>query len=240
MPKRTAAGIVTALRPPFRSAHVNNLQDYFSLDYDQERHDFVPKFEGSRFEFLDGGGDKPNVADEITAADLAAVTCLGVDVPEGAMLRMLEGTDARKIRELLKEIPTGVDLHSHSDNPLGSASKAWAVWDIINAPNGMGRTTTSKILARKRPQLIPILDSVVVCALALSDTNAWDDIFQFMTQNYCAVVDELKVIQAAAALTHGDVGRISLLRVFDIIVWQQHRSECTRKSNCPGSSIFSS
>jgi hypothetical protein len=40
-------------------------------------------------------------------------------------------------------------------------SSAWTLWNDIDHRRGMGATKTSKLLAAKRPHLLPAIDDVV-------------------------------------------------------------------------------
>jgi hypothetical protein len=67
-------------------------------------------FTGSRFEQLAGGGDRPEVADRITAEDLVAVQTLSVTVPASVALDILEGHLGARLSGLLQAIPRDIDM----------------------------------------------------------------------------------------------------------------------------------
>jgi hypothetical protein len=82
------------------------------------------------------------------------------------------------IQQLLMAIPRAIPLWEASDDQIGTGSAAWTLWDLLrhradNDLTGTGRVTTSKLLARKRPLLIPIQDSVVTGALGEYQGNFW-------------------------------------------------------------------
>ncbi len=115
-----------------------------------------------------GGGDAPEVANRVTADDLVSVSFLALDIPGEAAFGILE-THAALISDLLAQIPADLDLTDVQDNDfdklLGEDSPALQLWHVLRGRDtgrwGMGETRTSKLLARKRPKLIPIYDSVV-------------------------------------------------------------------------------
>lgn len=123
-------------------------------------------FTGSQFEQIGAELSDENV---FTPADLYSVATLGVNVRARAGIAIL-GEEASEINGLLKQVPNvaiGFLSESEFKECLGLESKAMELWDLLrrNRPGdnrwGLGPTTTSKIMARKRPRLIPIEDSVV-------------------------------------------------------------------------------
>jgi len=213
MARISTSELLKALRT-HRKMHVKNLSEYFTSD-----------FTGSHFESFAGGGDAITVQDRITPEDLLAVTCLGVYFPASATLNLLEGDAANGVAKQLSLIPNNVDLHSMTTNPIAENSAAWKAWDLIDDLDDIGRTLTSKLLARKRPRLLPVLDEVVVCALKLGEKNNWRSIYELLTEDSGRVVSELQIIQRQAARKHVEISRISTLRVLDITVWMEHGSD---------------
>jgi hypothetical protein len=117
--------------------------------------------------------------DQITARDLVAVSMLGVDVPAGTSIWLLnEGTE--RVRELLSRCPA--DQHLWDDDiDLTRDGPLWSLWSLLRTKGwkanvgGMGRTKTSKLLEAKRPHSVPIYDSFVASALFDGEpTNYWD------------------------------------------------------------------
>jgi hypothetical protein len=175
-----------------------------------------PRYTGACFDRLGGGGDAPEVANTITAADLLAVGLLDVPVPGDAVLRFL-GPDAEKITGLLAKVEVSIDLHAGSAD-VGPRSEAADLWDLLRAwrqPDvpGAGVTTTSKLLARKRPRLLPIYDRVVADQLGLRDQrDYWREIQDLLRQD--GVVPFLSDLVREESLDD-----VSVLRAFDVLLW---------------------
>jgi hypothetical protein len=125
----------------------------------------LPPFTGSRFELLDGGGDRADTCNRFTAADILSIEMLSVQLPPLVALDLLEGTLGEEATVFLKQIPTSVSLW---DNDAGELIKdggpADGLWRLLESQGGVGWVTTGKLLARKRPSLIPVYDNVVRCA----------------------------------------------------------------------------
>jgi hypothetical protein len=83
----------------------------------------------------------------------------------------------------------------------------------------MGGTTVSKLMAAKRPHLVPIYDSVVSNALDLSLSDSWSMWQHFMRQDWSALCAK---IRETADEVGGD--HLSDLRVIDIVVWMTETS----------------
>lgn len=191
-------------------AAVEHLRDYCA----PRRDGLGPVFTGSQFEAFEKSASLP---DRIGTADLLAVTMLGVDVPGDASLRILDA-DAQAIHQLLSAIPVDVDFIDATEI-LVRGQAAWDLWTIIDGYDDVGPTITSKILARKRPALIPVQDSVIRKALGyrqgmgdfwagLRTLLGWFDFKAAME----AIRDQAEVER-----------QFSDLRVLDIVVWMDHR-----------------
>jgi hypothetical protein len=168
------------------------------------------RYTGGRFERLDpaDAAAHPNV---ITATDLVAVSTLGVDVPAGASLTILE-THRDTLSTLLAGIPHTL-IQEVDYAVLTKDHPAWDLWDVLRGIHGLGPTKTSKILARKRPTLIPVQDRRVLARLQPGSsywTFLWD---WFQQPRHVAGITQLRD-------EVGGIDDISLLRVLDVTVWR--------------------
>ena len=177
------------------------------------------RFTGGEFDRLGLGhrGIDPN-PDVITATDVAAVSMLGVDIPALTTLDIL-GPKAIDNTRLLSRIPDR-PLHEVELADVQTGSPALDLWHLIrNRDQKMGRTKTSKLLARKRPHLLPIFDSRVQSRLNLPDQDwAWWWTWWNDPNHVKAVTD----LRNAASVPHSMnwTRDISLLRIVDVIVWR--------------------
>jgi hypothetical protein len=203
---------------------VVDLQRYYtSASRDGSR----PEFAGSRFETLDGGGGKS--PDMFTAADLLAVEMLSVQVPALVTIALLEGDLGIEMTGFLREIPKSMEIHDPAaKDHLGADSAASAAWSRLNEQDGVAWVTAGKLLARKRPLLIPVYDKIVRCAYGCPPSGAaW-----LWLQEMCAdstVWSRLQGLHDEAGLP-SDVG---LLRVLDVTFWMRHRTQHTEPT-CSG------
>jgi hypothetical protein len=192
-----------------RSLAVQALRRYF-------REDGTPGdlFEGRRFERFDGGGDNESICDRITPADVLALTFLSVTrgLPRLA-IALLEERSAR-VTELLRDIPTGVAMHETDWATCGPGAPASALWDILRTCAGKDRwVTANKLLARKRPHLIPVYDSEVRQLLGGPD-GFWACLWSWFHSDPSRAIALAELRGEVAGLTD-----ISLLRTLDVVLW---------------------
>lgn len=177
-------------------------------------------FTGSQFEVL-ADSAHPN---EITAADIVAVSTLSVDVPARVSRWILCDEGAAEVSALLSRVPDDVDIwDQRAPALLAKDGPLWDLWDLLKTAswpermpaNGMGPTRLSKLLAAKRPRLVPVWDSVVGAVLGPVDTF-WDDMR--------AALADAELRSKVARLTAGAPEHVSLLRRIDAVVWSRNRS----------------
>jgi hypothetical protein len=119
---------------------------------------------GRWFERLGGGGDRPEVADVVTAEDLVAVALLNVRIrPRVAVQLLVEHSD--ELTKLLCQIPVDLDLRDAEDDVLAESAPLCRAWRLVREGTGDKPAdrwvTAGKLLARKRPRLVPAYDRVV-------------------------------------------------------------------------------
>ena len=218
---------------------------------------------GACFSDLGGGGDRPEVANVITAEDIVAVESLAVTIPSIHKLQLLgvgvtasgrEATrdwldglapdkqlnvpdypsatkipiDSQRVTAALARIPNDVDL---ADVPKKEAPlvirDANLLWREIRR-SGFGQTMVSKLLARKRPRLLPIIDDLVETKIGYQrkNVNFYETMWKVMTDTDLALPAHLAKIRNSAFGQTGDerIRRLSDLRVFDIVVWMDAKN----------------
>jgi hypothetical protein len=170
-------------------------------------------FSGALFERLDGGGDRPGVRNRITGADIIAVSMLSVGIPSPGIATL--HARAQEISALLAGIPWDLDLVDADSAVIGPDSDAWRLWELLVGVEGIKWVTASKLLARKRPRLLPVYDSVVRAVLG-HPKQFWFSLQATVAANDRALYRRLLSIREAAGV--GD--DISSLRIFDVVCWR--------------------
>ncbi|MGW5667748.1 DUF6308 family protein [Micromonospora sp. NPDC003776] len=207
----TLAEILKVLDDP-RS--VPDLQAYFGVDGGTPR-------TGSQFERLGGGGGRSETRDVITAEDLIAIELLSVRVPPQTALDLLQGRLGRDVSAQLAGIPVGIGLSAEGALALVTeGSHADRAWRLLRRADGIGWVIAGKLLARKRPMLVPVYDEIVACAFG-TRKKFWRWLHDRLRQDDCALVQRLTELRTQAELPE----EISDLRVLDLVFWMRHRSQ---------------
>jgi hypothetical protein len=180
-------------------------------------------FSGRWFESIGGGGDQPAVANRITGTDIVAVAALSVRIPIWMSWRLLE-SDSDEIESLLAHIPRDQDLWVAVEATVGGGSEADLLWSKLAAMSreasktGMRRVTAGKLLARKRPRLIPIQDTNVMKVVQLRAGCGW-----WLSLRHALSDERLRLAIDQRAAEAGVPSHVSTLRVLDVILWMRGR-----------------
>jgi GrpB-like predicted nucleotidyltransferase (UPF0157 family) len=114
---------------------------------------------------------------------------------------------------LLEAVPRDVHLHAATDDDL---EPLWALQDELDTVAGVGHVTRSKLLARKRPRLVPIRDQYVLTALTGRKASPFTRPLRDALRDNPDLVDRLNSIGRAASAEE-----LPPLRVLDIVVWME-------------------
>lgn len=172
---------------------------------------------------------EPNDPERITATDLLATSTLNVDIPVRAVRRILEETEvADALSERLMALPAyGLEKTTAEDfvsmTEFYDFTKSLLSRSSVASPNPW--VTTSKLVARKRPDLFPVRDNVVCRYLEINKLkDARKDWFVFRTLiNTSRVQQKLQElpekIEEAAAEAPLQLDR-EPMRLFDAALWR--------------------
>ena len=164
-------------------------------------------FAGPTFDLL-----QPNDPNAWHSSDLVAVGLLDVKVPPSGVRAMLS-QKAALFNDALAAIDPEVTLWEEDEEQVQEALvHAAQLSRLLAGITGVGTTTSSKLLARKRPNLVPINDSVIRRLLAVQP------------------IDDFPRLLRAALRTDGimplirdarppEFSGLSELRILDIALW---------------------
>lgn len=203
----TILRVPRALREGHEETAVGTLLEYFGAGPHRT------PYTGAHFETIGHSSGLPTEPTSITALDLVAVSMLSVNVPASASIRIL-GEDSAHISALLSHVPPELALVDASpdyflpDHPIGE------LWALLRSYDNVGPTITSKLLARKRPLLVPIYDEVVRHQYGIRDSRGFWAAMQ-------RTIDEYNLWEHAITLRKlaGLSSIVSPLRIIDIVVW---------------------
>jgi len=99
------------------------------------------------------------------------------------------------------------------ESDVDGDSPANQLWDQLNKVHGIAQVIAGKLLARKRPRLIPIYDAHVDRAIAAQ--GDWWLSLRHTLKQHPDLVARLEEIRAESGLGED----ISLIRVLDVSIW---------------------
>ncbi len=165
-----------------------------------------------------------NGSAELVDGDLLAPSLMGVDIDRGRFALLREMLPAL---EAVADLPA-VPLHEADEDHVLCVS---GLFGILDEPRYAGRgvrgTIVSKVLHRKRPDLVPLYDSRIFeaytapGALPRSTDRAWADfIADLCRQMRDDLRGEAEVFDALEQLAVQEGHPVSRLRILDILVWR--------------------
>jgi hypothetical protein len=177
-----------------------------------------PPFTGANFDSIGHRWDDARFTNEITASDLVALSTLSVPVTGGAANEILSPEFQSKASALLMEIPTQASIASAGafERWMIGDALAWRLWYLVDDVRDMGAVSTSKLLARKRANLVPIYDTEISAAWGLGGPNdMWRPMQDLLSGSDGALLAVGEEIRDAA----GVPSFVAPLRVLDAVVW---------------------
>ncbi|QOW00163.1 DUF6308 family protein [Rhodococcus pyridinivorans] len=208
-----------ALRHPDDDAAVDLLHQYYGKD------DRGHTRTGVQWDTWDSTGTRLGDVDVFTADDLVAVTLLSVRA-SGRAARMLLVERREEFGALLAAVGPDRDLADEEDE-MTPTSPVWQLEEALRTVPSVGRTTASKLIARKRPRLYPIYDTVVADVLR-TERAYLEPTRSALRADGRRLHTRLLAIRDTAGLE----STISAVRVLDMIAWMHGKN---RRAHPPGS-----
>jgi hypothetical protein len=174
-------------------------------------------FTGGAFDTFDPSGTRSASPNTFTADDLVAVSLLSVDVPGRAALEILD-RQRRRYEVLLEDVGPDRDL-VEVESVSSDRFPPWKLWKALRELPGLGPTTVSKLMARKRPRLIPIFDSVIQTHLLHGGYTQWAPLHAALRADRNRLHGHLLTLRHQAGLDE----RITALRILDVLAWMDGR-----------------
>ena len=172
-----------------------------------------PGFSGRHFDGWDPAGRRSDDKNRFTSDDLVAVTFLSLAVPPRGAYRVLV-TQRDELNALLAQVPD-VDLADVPEGVIDEQWPAWRLWELLRAGHdGIGWVTAGKLLAYKRPRLIPVYDDVVQSVVG-APASFWQALHQELRRDDQKLQHHLLDLREQAGIGE----HVSPLRVFDVIAW---------------------
>jgi hypothetical protein len=197
-----------------------DLAEWFTNNADQVCQDLKSYFGGTAesaftgrwFDEFAAIGD-PN---RFEASDLLAVEALSVEVPPDAAAALLI-SDTERFNALLRQIPRELNLWEVRRLDVNVGSPADDLHGELRTLRGIDWVVAGKLLAAKRPKLLPILDNIVNNYLRPPKELFW-----------VTLHDELSDTsrrESIAEVCRGAPPHVSLLRRIDVALWRAAKRE---------------
>ena len=172
--------------------------------------DSKSRFAGSLFDTLED-----NPSDCFTPSDLLSLNLLDIRIQPETVRRICSG----EFDKSLQAVPSNVHIWEMNREIY---DKANGLWKELKDLHQVDQTTISKLLARKRPHLLPIQDSIVVKVLGLKGLNWWMPLSEVMKEQKL----QMRLNELAEFAKNSNNEKIqytpSLLRVLDVSIWMLH------------------
>lgn len=180
--------------------------------------DGSPANEGAHFHTLGHDWRDKHFKDVITAADVLSLATLNAMPDAGAVVELLGAEVQTLATTLLSDIPVTLSIADPKAADFAATdSPGSQLWRLLRDINGVGTTITSKLLARKRPLLFPIHDSVVGRIVHHEDTvGFWNAMRETVLANDGELYKRAETIRNDAGLGE----EITPLRVIDVVLWK--------------------
>ena len=188
-------------------------------------HYFTPgKFIGSQWDGFDPSGTRAASANVFTSDDVASTALLNTPVPGHAVVHLLISQRDR-YSELLTAVGPDRDFIDVDPDPSGKdMAPVYELYEALKTLPKIGPTIASKLVARKRPRLFPIVDAELrqtVFYETRQDTHRGRQLLhaEFSAQDR-TLWKRLASYHSAASLP----AEVSMLRVFDVLAWMEAKA----------------
>lgn len=190
---------------------------------------YFGSYTGSWFQTL-ADAASPN---DITEKDLVAVTMLSVKVPATAAI-WLQHQGRENVKKLLAAVGDDLDIWNAPQSQIKGALEVYAAlredaWGPEEKARRIGPVTASKLVAAKRPRLVPVWDREVHAALRPLNDQYWLTMWDYCQSDdgkrLRSVLGEVKDTALKEISPDGseraNLQNASLLRILDIAVWME-------------------
>lgn len=169
------------------------------------------KYTGSWFDSPELASD-PN---QLEMADFVALATLSVELTGTTVVGLLEQRST--IETLLRRLPAEANLVDIDEADL---APLWELQERLNEIPGIGPVRRSKLLAHKRPNLVPIRDQHVLAAMGLNENS---DLTLPLREALRSRPDLVRRLQQLAELSDGRT--VTPLRALDVVLWMRQHGD---------------
>ena len=169
----------------------------------------------------------------VTDSDLIALSMLGIRVT-GYEALIITRYRTQEIENLLRSIPAPARIDDEASGALLTRDgPAWMLWKLLyeikdrTKDARFGAVAAGKLIARKRPGLIPIEDSRIATVFSRTapdrDESWWEDVRTAALDSNLTADGTTFWGYLAGLRSKAGVDHLPILRVLDIIGWMRAR-----------------
>lgn len=181
-------------------------------------------FTGGAWDSFDPSGTRAAMVNTFTADDLVSAALLSAPITGRAAVEVLDRRRDEFERLLTDLGPDRDFVDEPSVKDAEGFAPAWKLWRALRDLPGIGPTRASKLMARKRPRLIPVYDGVIKQYVLASTGNQWVPLHAALTAHDRALHRRLLRAREMAGLSVA----VSPLRVFDVLAWMDGSGNSTK------------
>lgn len=197
-----------------QESNQKRLQDHLAKYFGQTL-DGRARYSGQHFERFIG----MSTPERFTAFDILAAESLSVDVPADVAYWLTRPDPDRDdlLWESLRDFSQGQTLWNCDSALLADDGHLSRLYLKLKDRKGLGKVTSSKLLATKFPNVVPIRDSLVEQVLGWSNqTDWWMPMRNLLLSGVHEVIANLPLPAGAPAVT--------TLRKLDVVLWMEAKS----------------
>ncbi|MGB6003280.1 MAG: DUF6308 family protein [Ornithinimicrobium sp.] len=170
-------------------------------------------FTGGSWDTFDPAGTREESAHNFTPDDLVACSLLGTPIGGFAALELLKPHSY--LWDQLAAIDLEKDFAQLTSTDADEFKQVRKLFRSLRDLPDVGETRATKLLARKRPRLVPIVDSVITTHIFHNANTHWQPLHESVTANDKQLWKHLQSLHQWAGLDPA----VSTLRVFDVLAW---------------------
>lgn len=179
-------------------------------------------YTGGQWDTFDPSGTRSRTQNLFTADDVVSCSLLSVRLQGRTAFDILV-TRREQLTPLLEGIGPDRDLVSVDDFEA-AFDPVRALYRELKSLPWVGETTATKLIARKRPRLVPIMDAVVRQTVFAGLPTQWGPLHAALREDGQALHKHLVGLREAAGLSEA----VSAIRIFDVLAWIEGTDNAAR------------
>ncbi|AXH96616.1 hypothetical protein DV701_11225 [Ornithinimicrobium avium] len=171
-------------------------------------------FTGGVWDTFDPSGTRAASGNTFTSDDLLACSFLSAPIHPRSAIELVD-SQRRRFEVLLEQVGPDLDFVTLASTDVEPFTSVRTLYRALIALPFVGETRATKLLARKRPRLVPIVDSVIKQAVFGGANSQWRPLHAALTAQESLLWNRLLHLRQASGLSEC----VTPLRIFDVLAW---------------------